>query len=140
MTEFIKISIKLKNKSGPNAENVWAKQIGKREAVVANIPFLTRKCGLGDTIRFKEDDDGIKVFTKRLETKTRTCHISYVLGEDDKTTVSNFQEVCKHYRKYGIETEGVIKGYAAIAIPIELEEEMVEIAMDTQPHHKEIEI
>lgn len=136
--KYIKISVLLKGKDKPRAESIWAKRIAKGKAEIANIPFFTKKCGLGDVVRYTKKD-GERVFVKRIKKNTNTFHITYAMAEDESSNQQRYEEVVKHYEKYGIHVEGAIPGYAAIAVPVKFEDELLEVAIDTQPHYVEIE-
>jgi len=69
--KYIKISVLLKGKDKPRAESIWAKKIAKGKAEIANIPFFTKKCGLGDVVRYTKKD-GERVFVKRIKKNTNT--------------------------------------------------------------------
>jgi hypothetical protein len=137
--KFITITVNLKGKDNPKAENIWAKKIGKGKAEIANIPFFTRKCGLGDIVRYVIGEEGERVFDRRIKKNSNTFYIAYDKTDDEESNQKRYEEVVKHYEKYGIFVEGLIVGHAAIAVPVNFEDDLLEIAFDTQPHYVEIE-
>ena len=131
MDEYIKIRFKLSGKDGPDAESVWAKDLGAtREGVwlaeINNIPFFA-KASLWDTVSYTLGRDGTRNFGRIVKRATRKAYIEY---DDDEGVVGAFVNIAKHFGGYGIQVEGAVPGLAAIAYPVDMKRATLRKAMD----------
>ena len=96
-----------------DGESFWAKSLKNNTAEVRNIPFQG-VISLHDIVKIDNENNIIKIIKK----KTIQASIEYAYHK--RTVQEEWKQLVKYFEKNKIEIEGMVIGYASLAVPLKM--------------------
>ena len=128
--EKIKVHMTFANPSPPSlaGEYLWGTKIANDTAKIVSIPFCTARVASGSPVRFDDIGEILEV----LERAARTRGLIY--ADEEEQTIDEIEErftqVCEKLKEYDIQAEGMFPGICSISVPLDLDDEQLEILAD----------
>jgi Domain of unknown function (DUF4265) len=126
---FIKVRFALAPGAGAASESLWAIPIDSYSAIIKNIPFLVDDVGLDDIVE-TEGDGFVRKFVRLSQKMTDTKMFKYNPSGPLPALKARFNKIWEVFKKQGIRIEGASAGYAAMCIPIDMDESKIQNAIN----------
>ena len=113
MSDLIKVNL--------GGETVWAERLGPTLAKIKNVP-LNEVYSLDDEVEIdRDEEDFCWVPVRIIKKAAHTVQGKYDGSGSEGELKTRFRAIAQHFQDNNIKTEGMVAGYIALAVPVDMQ-------------------